>query len=282
MRENKRRNLFVRFCSACLLLLAMGACGDHDISVDPNDRKFGLFLGLNAEDAHKMQGYELVVLEGQEFSAEDIRMLHDAGQRVYSYLNIGSVEEYRDYFQRYKHLALGVYENWEDERWVNVADPLWQKFMIDTLAADLIEKGIDGFFLDNADVYYEFPQEAIYQGLIAITKGLGKYNKTLMINGGDQFVLRLLDEPNGNKIIQAVNQETVFTAINFEKETYGRQNPEDKDYYQEYIETCAEKGLNVYLTEYGANADLQKEIKTYCTQHGFLYYIAPTLELTGY
>ncbi|MBO7234002.1 MAG: endo alpha-1,4 polygalactosaminidase [Paludibacteraceae bacterium] len=279
---NKIKKITICISCACTILLGMGACGEPDVVDDPNNRTFGLFLGLNAEDAHKMEGYDLLILEGQEFSAEDIRMLHNAGQQVYSYLNIGAVEEYRDYYSRYKHLALGVYENWEDERWVNVADPEWQKFMIDTLAANLIEKGVDGFFLDNADVYYEFPQETIYQGLIAITKGLGKYNKTLMINGGDQFVLRLLDESKGKKIIQAVNQETVFTSIDFEKETYGRQTEEDRLYYQEYIETCADKGLSIFLTEYGASAALQKEIEDYCRQHGFLYYIAPTLELTGY
>lgn len=272
----------LRFSAMCCLALGLAACDEPELTNDPNTKQFGLFLGLNDEDINKMKDYKLVVLEGQEFSAEHIAQLHEAGQRVYSYLNIGSVEEYRSYFKRYQHLAMGVYENWEDERWVNVAEPTWQRFIADTLAAALVEKGVDGFFLDNADVYYEFPQENIYQGLLAITKSLAKYDKVLMVNGGDNFVLRLLEETKGEQIIQAVNQETVFTSINFEKETYGRQNAEDKNYYQEYIETCAEKGLDVYLTEYGADDDLQKEIEAYCTRHGFLYYIAPTLELTGY
>lgn len=35
---------------------------------------------------------------------------------------------------------------------VNVADKDWQEFM-DTLAGKLKKKGVDGFFIDNCDVY---------------------------------------------------------------------------------------------------------------------------------
>lgn len=265
----------------CCLSLLLG-CDSPCPVEDPNTQQFGLFLGLNAEDIQKMSGYDLVVLEGQEFSAADIAQLHAAGQEVYSYLNIGSVEEYRSYYHRYHHLALGVYENWDDERWIDVSAPSWQSFLVDTLASEFVSKGIDGFFLDNADVYYEYPQESIYQGLLSIIKHLGKHNKPMMLNGGDTFMLRALEEDRGAQLLQAIHQETVFTSIDFDKETYGKQNAEDKAYYQEYIETCAAAGMRIYLTEYGASATLQEEIKKYCHQHGFLYYIAPTLDLTGY
>ncbi len=45
----------------------------------------------------------------------------------------------RPYYKTYEHLAIGDYENWEEEKWVNVADKDWQEFM-DTLAGKLKKK----------------------------------------------------------------------------------------------------------------------------------------------
>ena len=73
----------------------------------------------------KLKNYETVVIDAQYFSKKDIRKLHAGGTKVYSYLNIGSIENFRSYYKTYEHLAIGDYENWEEEKWVNVADNLW-------------------------------------------------------------------------------------------------------------------------------------------------------------
>ena len=62
------------------------------------------------------------MIDAQYFSKKDIRKLHADGTKVYSYLNIGSVENFRPYYKTYEHLAIGDYENWEEEKWINVAD----------------------------------------------------------------------------------------------------------------------------------------------------------------
>lgn len=103
------------------------------------------------------------------FRRKDIRKLHADGTKVYSYLNIGSVENFRPYYKTYEHLAIGDYENWEEEKWVNVADKDWQEFM-DTLAGKLKKKGVDGFFIDNCDVYDYAHKKDIFDGLTVIFK----------------------------------------------------------------------------------------------------------------
>ena len=50
---------------------------------------------------------------------------------------------------------------------MDVANPDWQKF-IGQLSQELYEKGVDGFFIDNCDVYYYAPRESIFEGLTAI------------------------------------------------------------------------------------------------------------------
>ena len=94
--------------------------------------------------------YETIVIDAQYFTKRDIELLHQNGTVVYTYLNIGSIENFREYYTTYAELAIGEYEHWEEEEWVDVANPDWQKF-IGQLSQELYEKGVDGFFIDNCD-----------------------------------------------------------------------------------------------------------------------------------
>ena len=92
-----------------------------------------------------------------------------------TYLNIGSIENFREYYTTYAELAIGEYEHWEKEEWVDVANPDWQKF-IGQLSQELYEKGVDGFFIDNCDVYDYDPHESIFEGITL--KALQRFYKT--------------------------------------------------------------------------------------------------------
>ena len=59
-----------------------------------------------------------------------------------TYLNIGSIENFREYYTTYAELAIGEYEHWEEEQWVDVANPDWQKF-IGQLSQESVWSGID-------------------------------------------------------------------------------------------------------------------------------------------
>ena len=39
----------------------------------------------------------------------------------------------------------------EDEKWVDVSEPKWQSFILDDLAPSILDKGVDGLFIDNVD-----------------------------------------------------------------------------------------------------------------------------------
>lgn len=81
-----------------------------------------------------------MVIDAQYFSAKDIRTLHKKGVKVYTYLNVGSIENFRDYYKKYEYLTIGTYENWEEEKWVDVSNKDWQKFM-GKLSKKLLKKG---------------------------------------------------------------------------------------------------------------------------------------------
>ena len=100
-------------------------------------QEYGVFIGINEGESDRLEQYKLVVIEPSEFSAMHIEKLHAAGKTVYGYLNIGAVEEYRPYYDQFQELFLGVYEDWPDEQWIDVASPKWQNFIIDELGNNM-------------------------------------------------------------------------------------------------------------------------------------------------
>jgi len=241
--------------------------------------EYGVFIGINENESDRLIPYNIVVIEPSEFSAGKIATLHVDNKTVYGYLNIGSLEEYRPYYDRFKAITLGIYEDWPDERWIDVTSHEWQIFIIDELGKQYAKMGLDGLFLDNADVYYYLPKEDIFQGLCTILLGLRQYNLKLIINGGDTFVTRCIEENIAQSLFDGINQETVFTSIDFEDQSYGVQSEEETAYFKEYLSLVKKCGLSVFLLEYGADQELSKKIDIYCSENGFHWYNADGLEL---
>ncbi len=159
-------------------------------------REYGVFLGINSEQKERLRDYWIVVIEPSEFSTNQISELRKSGKKVYGYINIGAIEKYRPYFDRFKDKTLGIYKEWPNERWVDVSDAEWQRFVVDELGKKYSEIGFDGFFIDNADVYHHYHTDSTFQGLCSILKGLKSYKLSILINGGDVFVSRCMDEKN--------------------------------------------------------------------------------------
>ena len=242
-------------------------------------QEYGVFLGMDTKDLHKLKDYKMVILEPSNFSAEQIKEIKERGTKVYGYLNIGSLENFRPYYEQFKKHTMAPYENWEEEYWMDVSNPQWQDFLINDLGQKYSSMGIDGFFLDNTDIYYQYPKDEIYQGLKKILTGLKQYSLPVILNGGDTFVQRSIEEGKALSLFDGVNQECVFTKIDFAKPAYLSQDKESKAYYEEYLEKAKAAGLSVYLTEYQANSELSQEIERYCKENGFLWYNAESLEL---
>ncbi len=247
-------------------------------SANSGSNGYGVFLGINSDEIDALDEYDTVVIEPKEFSEEDVSNLHNEGKTVYAYLNVGAIENYRDYYDDYKQYALKQYDTWPDEAWIDVSEDAWKELIVDKLAAEIVDKGFDGFFIDNCDVYYQYENEEIYQGLQKIFDGLSQYNLLIMINGGDTFVTRLIEEDK-TYLFDSVNQETVFTSIDFENNSYGSQDKDSRDYFQDYLAEVKSYGKDVYLLEYGSNPILKLRIQSYCMRNGFNWFCASDKDL---
>ena len=266
--------LFIIFLT---LTLTMSGC--REVAKDDGRKDYGVFLSLDSSDLDKIAGYRTVVIDAQYFSKKDIGYLKAQGCTVYSYINIGSIENFREYYDTYLELALGEYENWDEEQWVDVSSTNWQTFLI-SLEEELLEKGIDGYFVDNCDVYYEYPTDDIFEGLTKILQHLMEYDKPVIVNGGDTYVMKVRDSCGSLKcIMTGVNQESVWSKIDFDTGKLLEQTNNERKYFQDYIEVCKNTGLDVYLLEYTTDDVLKQKIEKYCTKKQFHYYISDSIEL---
>lgn len=262
-----------------MMVLSVTCCG---LSSAPqkNSSGYGVFLSLDHEDMESLYGYNQIVIDAQYFEKEDIQLLKQSGTKVYTYLNLGSLENFRTYYAEFLDLTLDDYENWEEEKWVNVSDPRWQKFLGETLATQLLEKGVDGFFVDNCDVYYQYPTEEMYNGVTTILKSLRGYGVDVIINGGDTYVSEYIARNNEiSGIMSGLNQESVYTGIDFSNHTFYQADKSDTKYYLSYIKKVEKLGGSIYLLEYATDKALKKKIVKQCEKNNWNYYIADSLEL---
>lgn len=267
------------FIFTMLIFSIMFACGE---SIQHDPYQYAVLLGLNPEDSAILTSYDTVVIDAQYFTNDEIAAVQAKGTAIYTYLNIGSIETFREGYDSLKQFALSPYDDWPDEYWVDVSRPEWQSF-IAAEAQALVKKGVDGFFLDNADVYYLYPTSAIYDGLVTMIQSLGQYEKPILINGGDVFVSKaILESESPLSCVTGVNQECVFTNIDFSTGLLIRQSKETKQYYQDYLAKCKDAGLHVFLTEYApGNSSVETSIQEYCSQNGFTYYLSHSIDLDG-
>lgn len=257
---------------------------DVDISHD-----YGVFLGATPADIDYMKNYDTIVIDAQYFTEDQIAQLKEGGHTVFSYLNIGSVENFRPYYSEYEDLTFADYDNWPEERWVDVSEDDWQEFILEDLTPSILEKGVDGLFVDNVDVYYVASEEGlydgddedIYYGVENILESLAAMDTYVCINGGDTFVWEYFDRDGDlMDIMDAVNQESVFSSIEYyEDDIFGEADDENHEWYTEYIEMCADECIDVYLLEYTTDADLIAQIDAYCREMEFAYYASPSVKL---
>ena len=187
IKHTGQRTLSV-FCAVILAVISVGFTCPAGAETAPSFQyPYGVFLSV-CENIGQFADYETVVIDAQYYTKEELDDFRNRGHKVFSYINIGSLEDFRGYYDEYKDLSLGAYEHWEEEVWVDVSSPRWQELILDTVAAGLLEKDIDGFFVDNCDVYYIYPKEEILDGLGVIMKRLVQTGKKVIINGGDTFL----------------------------------------------------------------------------------------------
>lgn len=266
--------------AAAILCTSLSPC--RDVNAASGADKWGVFIGAKTKVSAsriKKGKYKYVVIDAQNYKASDIKKLKSGGCKIYSYLSIGSIANYRPYYKRFRKYTLGNYNNWPGEKWIDVTKKPWQDFVVNNLVAGMRKKGIDGVWVDNTDVYYNYHRKGIFNGLVSILTRIHNQNIPIIINGGDVFVKKLMSTGK-HKIIDGIMQEEVLTRITgYGSDGFKTQTRADRKYYESYIRKVTKKGLYVSVLEYTKKASKRKSIINYCKKYGYGYYICNNVML---
>jgi len=238
-----------------------------------------VLTGDDYEAVKHLNNVDVLVIDAEYFTSAEISMLRENGiKEIYTYLNIGSIENFRSYYGEYEEYSLGEYENWPDEKWVDISRPEWQAFIINQ-AYELSKKNIDGFFIDNTDVYYLYNSEDIYNGIINVISGIKSTQKKIIINGGETFIRKWLESDASGTLIDGINQESIYTSYDFDKNRCIKNTDENIEYYTEYLLSAADRGLKIYVIEYADSFLIKKKAYSYSKKYNFTCYVSPNIEL---
>ena len=243
---------------------------------------YGVFIGMEKKDLQQLtKSYQTMVLDATNLDKSDIKQLHSESQQIFAYLNVGALETSNSFYQDFKDLTFKPYDNWPDEYWLDVTDSAWQDFLVHKLAQILKDKGVDGLFLDNLDVYDHDQRPEVYASLVQLLKEFQTMNLPVIINGGSTFVSQFLaeDPQLARQLIYAVNQESVFLAYDFDADKPVQQTAEAEDFYLDYLNNLSQTGIQVFLIEYGADSYQADKILKQCQELDYSLYLAPSILL---
>ncbi len=106
---------------------------------------------LRGDVAARYARYSLVVVDGEEVTAAQVRALQANGTVVLAYLDVGTIEPYRAWYGAAKPYRLDYWKQW-GEWYADVAVPGYRTLMVHRVAPAMLAKGVDGLFLDNVDM----------------------------------------------------------------------------------------------------------------------------------
>jgi len=222
-------------------------------------------------------GSGLLAIEPEDYSTAEVNALKNAGYTVLAYLSVGSVSDERSYYKALQPYTLRRLDDWEHERYLDVCSKAVQGWAINQ-GKKILAIGFDGLWIDNLDVYEEYPSEAAFDGITRILTALYPHGY-IMVNGGIKYVSEAIAKRL--HIIHGVTQEEVFSRItDYDgKGTFGKQDAKQSAEYQKYIANALGAGIEAYLLEYTRDEKLKQKIITYCEASGAGYYISEDVDL---
>lgn len=280
-----------RFCLKLIVLvitmvMTMGCMEQCEVH-----NGYGAFLGAEHDDLMGImdKGFEILFLEPETFDVSDIESVHEkTGAEAFAYVNVGALEDFRDYYDEYVDLTFADYENWPEERWIDVNNSKWKEMIDERLKGEVVGKGFDGVFFDNLDVYGligDEKKEMTYRSICEIIEAAYRSNLKVVVNGADEFLTDALSKSKSESgsildKIYGYNQECIFSDIvDCNKGKFGRQDAQMKAYYQELAKELNKKGVEIFLLEYTKDSSLVCEVEEFCNQRGYHYFCAEDLNL---
>ena len=238
-------------------------------------RSFAFAIGdgtLNGNLSRRYAPFDLVVTDGESASAKDVATIRQSGGGlVLAYLDVGTIEDYRGWYEAAKLYRLDYWGDW-GEWYANVNAAGFRSLLLKRVAPAMLAKGFDGLFLDNTDMTETHPaQKAGMRALVGGLSRLARARRKLLMaqNGADvNWPLR--------RLYDGINFEDVSFSYDFDRNVYIRRSAGDVAAAQREIRRYRRAGLKVTATDYvaaGKTKQAQIAVRNACLA-GALPYVS--------
>lgn len=202
--------------------------------------------------AEEIQKYRVSIIS-PEADLSNIRM-DQPGKKIYGYLSIGEIAPDASYLN--DALGKGFDITYKNKTWgsyvMDVSDPKWQRYVIDSLAIKIDARGFSGFFLDTVDSHLmlargsEVRRKELADGIVYIIKQLKlRYpDKDIMLNRGFEVWEEVRDEISG------VLSESLFHTYDFATSKYGPTSKGDQEWLLGKLKDIQNGGVPIYVIDY--------------------------------
>jgi len=227
---------------------------------------------------------KILVIEPEDYTLEEIKKLKKHGVMLLGYISVGSVSDERPYYKKLKPFRLSRLEDWHHEWYLDLRKEEARKWCVNR-AKEIKAMGFDGWWCDNVDVYEYHKSSKMYDAITSVLKSIKALGGYVMINGGSEYISKLMDSDKNHKsitFIDGVTQEEVISLIkDYDgKGKFGKQTSEMNKWYESYMIRLLRHGIGAFLLEYTTDASVKKKIIDFCQKNNMSgFYISGDVDL---
>lgn len=235
----------------------------------------GNLTGGPAEVAARLGDFDLVVVDGEMATAEEVAALRATGTTVLAYLSVGTIEKWRGWFGSLRDYRLSAWRDWEDEWFADVSRAGLRRKLTGTIAPKILAKGFDGLFLDNVDMIEtrnHIAQRPGMRKLVLALAALAHGQGRMLFTQNGAWGLRKLDLLDS---IDGWNREDVTWTYDFDHRRYVRNRPGARRAALRELADFHERGLITTAADYtrAGDADALRESVADACSVGALPYV---------
>ena len=220
----------------------------------------------------QVANYNMVILEPDFYTPADIHKFKQKGPTVIAYVTLGEVDKYRWYYPDLEEIGfLGINENW-DSPFLDLEDPETRKLMIEKVIPRIMDKGVDGLFLDTVDAVSPYTsRKHLAPYMLELIKEIRKaYPSTIIIQNAGLF---LLEETKD--VVDAVAIEDIATMYDFDTKEYRIVTDEEYDARMDLVRNHSKQsGLPFLIIDFAVTPETISKVSNRLRAEGFPYFIS--------
>ena len=260
----------MRIISLIAMALLVGALNWQCSSLNPRDQvRFGICYSKVTPD--QVKPFDLVVLEPDNYTHNEVEALKQTGTEVIGYLSLGEVNPARWYYPLLEMRGfLGKNENW-NSYYLDLSDSTTKSIIGNHVAPEIMVKGFDGFFLDTIDAVAPYTsRDTLQNDMYQVIKNLrDRFPESRIIQNAGLF---LLDRTHN--LVDGVALEDVATLYEFDSESYYIRNEREFSERVSLIQNyAAQYESTFYIIDFAVNPRDRREVARKLDTLSHPYYI---------